>query len=51
MTEDVGEAHDVAGLLIVGDGEEAAQVVWKDTVRVDAGLGGDALEQGPDLIT
>ena len=51
VAEDVGEAHDVAGLLIVGDGEKTAQIVGKDAVWVDAGPGGDALEQGPDLIT
>ena len=51
MAEHVGESDDISVFLVKTDGEKTAQVVWKDAVWVDAGPGGDALEQGPDLIT
>ena len=51
VAEDVGEAGEVAGLLIITEGEKAAQIVGKDAVRIDGGTNSKSFEQGPDLIT
>ena len=51
MAEDVGKARDVFALLVVGAGEDMAQIVWEYFGRGDSSLLAYSLHITPYLFT
>lgn len=51
VAEDVGQAHDVFADLVIGGGEEMAQIMRKDFAGQDAGAGTQGFHFFPYLFS